>query len=275
MQEKMLQASLPLLSSVIRPGRVGLAAAAMLLDKRLNSATIRTQSLACFRQSFIAVRGALGASPGRLVRQFVTEGLVLVAAGSVLGFAAALVPMRLLIRLVPADMLDQMPYLQGLSFNPRVLAFAASVSLFAVLLFSIAPTLRLSRNEAQAGLIAGFAALALLLGAVGLYGVVAYSVSQRTREIGIRMALGAQRSSVYGIVMRQAGWLTLAGLGIGLVCSVCASMLMHKLLFGVRAWDPMTLTGVALLLGLVSMAASFLPARRAASVNPADALRAE
>jgi macrolide transport system ATP-binding/permease protein len=502
----------------------------------------------------IAIRGALGASRGRLLWQFVTEGLVLVATGSVLGLASALIAMRLLIRLVPADMLGQMPYLQGLGFNLHVLAFSASVSLFAVLLFSIAPILRLSRNEVQVGLsdggrtsagtvwrrlgsrlvvvelaiamvllvgagllgkslyrllhvdigmqpdhlatlgitlpasyaedkqimqverelegrigalpgvksvgittslpsrswgmatnilvagrpwngvhntvperdvspdylkaigakllrgryfstteddpskahvavinqafarqyfpgedaigkhllyegshdsteivgvvedvkegpldsanqpalydtfssfwfrsfyivvrtsqaeetilptltdtihkidpgiatsepstmnelinssesaylhrssaslIAGFATLALLLGTVGLYGVVAYSASQRTREIGIRIALGAQRSSVYGIVMRQAGWLTLAGLAIGLVCSVCASVFMHKLLFGVRAWDPMTLAGVVLLLGLASMAASFLPARRAASVNPTDALRAE
>jgi predicted permease len=506
------------------------------------------------RSHEIAVRGALGAARARLVWQFVTEGLVLVGAGTVLGLTSALIGMRLLIRLVPADMLGQMPYLQGLGFNPHVLAFAASVSLFAVLLFSITPVLWLSRNAAQVGLsdggrtsagtvwhrfgsklvvvelaiamvllvgagllgrslhrllhvnigmqpdhlatleitlpgsfkdnnqimqlerelevrigalpgvrsvgittslpsrswgmatnilvagrpwdgvhntvperdvspdylktlgarlirghyfstaeddpskahvavineafarqyfpgedavgkhllyegshdsteivglvedvkegpldsanqpviydtfssfwfrsfnmvvrtsqaeetilptltdtihkidpdiatsepstmnelisnsesaylhrssavlIAGFAALALLLGTVGLYGVVAYSASQRTREIGIRMALGAQRSSVYGIVMRQAGGLTLAGLAVGLVCSVCASMFMHKLLFGVRAWDPMTLAGVALLLGLSSMAASFLPARRAASVNPTDALRAE
>ena len=110
---------------------------------------------------------------------------------------------------------------------------------------------------------------------VGLYGVIAYSVSQRTREIGVRMALGAQRSSVYKLVMRQAGWLTLAGLTIGLVCSVGTSLLIRNLLFGVRAWDAATLCCVAALLGLASMAASFLPAHRAASVNPTDALRAE
>ena len=103
------------------------------------------------------------------------------------------------------------------------------------------------------------------LGVVGLYGVIAYSVNQRTREIGVRMALGAQRSSVYRLVMRQAGWLTVAGLAIGLVCSVGASMLIRKLLFGVQAWDGMTLGGVAVLLGLASAVASFLPARRAAS----------
>ena len=126
-----------------------------------------------------------------------------------------------------------------------------------------------------AWLVGGFAAMALVLGVLGLYGVIAYAVSQRTREIGVRMALGAQRSSVYKLVMLQAGWLTLAGLAIGLVCSVAASLWIRNLLFGVQAWDALTLGGVALLLGLASMAASFLPARRAASVNPTDALRAE
>jgi predicted permease len=127
----------------------------------------------------------------------------------------------------------------------------------------------------SAWLVGGFATMALVLGVVGLYGVIAYSVSQRTREIGVRMALGAQRSSVYKLVMRQAGWLTLAGLTIGLVCSVGTSLLTRNLLFGVQAWDAATLSCVAALLGLASMAASFLPAHRAASVNPTDALRAE
>jgi macrolide transport system ATP-binding/permease protein len=124
-------------------------------------------------------------------------------------------------------------------------------------------------------LVAGFAVIALVLGVVGLYGVVAYSVSQRTREIGVRMALGAQRGAVYKMVMRQAGWLTAMGVGIGLVCAVGASMLMRNLLFDVQAWDATILAGVALVLGSASLAASFLPARRAASVNPTDALRAE
>ena len=124
-------------------------------------------------------------------------------------------------------------------------------------------------------LVGGFAVIALVLGVVGLYGVIAYSVSQRTREIGVRMALGAQRSTVYKMVMRQAGWLTLAGIGIGLVCAVGASMAMGKLLFGVAAWDAATLVAVALVLGSASLAASFLPAHRAASVNPTEALRAE
>jgi predicted permease len=130
-------------------------------------------------------------------------------------------------------------------------------------------------HRSSAWLVGGFAAIALVLGVVGLYGVIAYSVSQRTREIGVRMALGAQRSSVYRLVMRQAGWLIAAGLTIGLLCSVGASLLIRNLLFGVEAWDAVTLTGVAISLGLASIAASFLPARRAASINPIEALRAE
>ena len=124
-------------------------------------------------------------------------------------------------------------------------------------------------------LVGGFAAMALVLSVVGLYGVIAYSVSQRTREIGVRMALGAQRGSVYQLVMRQAGWLTLIGVGVGLVCAVGASLGIRSVLFGVAAWDVGTLAAVTAVLSLASLLASFLPARRAASVNPCDALRAE
>ena len=506
------------------------------------------------RRREIAVRGALGASPARLMRQFVAEGILLAGSGCMMGLAAAGAAMRLLLMLIPSNMLHTMPYLQGLGFNLHVLVFAAAISIFAVLLFSVAPALRLGRKDVQADLIeggrssagtlwsrigsklvifelamavvllvgagllakslyrlfhvdmgmkpdhlatlvlslpgpygdtrtidgmerevlgaieslpgvqsagfttslpsqgwgmatdillpgrprsdvhntvaerdvspdylktlgakllrgryftsaednpsrphvavinrslaqqyfpgqdpigkhllyevsmqpteiigvvddvkegeldtanrpalydnfssfwyrsfyavvrtsqseqamlpeianaihrvdpgiaisypmtmsdvidgsesaymhracawliGGFAVLALLLGVVGLYGVIAYSVGQRTREIGVRMALGAQRGSVYALVLRQAGWLTLAGLAIGLLCSVAASMLIRKLLFGVAAWDGFTLVGVAALLGLAALAASYLPARRAASVNPVEALRAE
>jgi macrolide transport system ATP-binding/permease protein len=130
-------------------------------------------------------------------------------------------------------------------------------------------------HQFSAWLVGGFAAMALILGVVGLYGVIAYSVSQRTREIGIRIALGAGRGSVYRLVLARAGWLTGAGLAIGLVCSAGASLLIRSLLFGVEAWDAATLVCVAILLGLASMVASFLPARRAARVDPVIALRYE
>jgi ABC-type antimicrobial peptide transport system permease subunit len=127
----------------------------------------------------------------------------------------------------------------------------------------------------SAWLVGGFAVMALVLGVVGLYGVIAYSVSQRTREIGVRMALGAQRGSVYGMIFREAGWLIGVGVVVGLGCAVGAGILMRTMLFGVRAWDVPTLATVAMVLGVFALMASFVPARRAASVNPVDALRAE
>jgi len=130
-------------------------------------------------------------------------------------------------------------------------------------------------HRSTAYVVGGFAVLALILSTVGLYGLIAYSVSQRTREIGVRMALGAQRGSVYKLVLRQAGWLTGTGLTIGLICSIGASLSIRSLLFGVQAWDAVTLVCVATLLAVASIAATFIPARRAASVDPMQALRAE
>jgi len=130
-------------------------------------------------------------------------------------------------------------------------------------------------HRSSAWLVGGFAALALLLGVIGLYGVIAYSVSQRSREIGIRMALGARPGSVYQLILGEAGWLVTLGILAGLVCSLLAATLMRGLLFGVRSWDVPTITGVAAVLGVTAILASFFPARRAASVNPVEALRAE
>jgi len=124
-------------------------------------------------------------------------------------------------------------------------------------------------------LVGGFAAVALLLGVVGLYGVIAYSVSQRTREIGVRIALGAQRGTVYRLIIKEAGVLALAGIVIGTGCAILAASLMRKLLFGTPPWDLTTLVCVAAVLGASAILASFLPARRAASVDPISALRAE
>lgn len=136
-----------------------------------------------------------------------------------------------------------------------------------------APTVYLRRSSTW--LVGGFAAVALLLGVVGLYGVIAYSVSQRTREIGVRIALGAQRGAVCRLILREAGVLALAGIVIGTGCAVLAASLMRKLLFGTPPWDITTLVGVALVLAASALLASFLPARRAASVDPISALRAE
>jgi predicted permease len=130
-------------------------------------------------------------------------------------------------------------------------------------------------NRSSAWLVGGFAASALLLGAIGLYGVIAYSVSRGTREIGVRVALGAQRGAVYRLVLGQAGFVAAVGIVVGLVCAIPAARLLRSLLFGVESWDVPTLIGVAVVLGICALLASYFPARRAASVNPVEALRAE
>ncbi len=117
--------------------------------------------------------------------------------------------------------------------------------------------------------------MALLLSVIGLYGVIAYSVSQRTREIGIRMALGAQQKSVHRLILKEAGVLTTLGIVIGIVCSLAVAKLLRDLLFGVQPWDVPTLAAVTIVLAIAALVASYLPARRAAGVNPVEALRTE
>ncbi len=130
-------------------------------------------------------------------------------------------------------------------------------------------------HRSVAWMVGVFAAMALVLGVVGLYGVIAYSVSQRTREIGVRMALGAQRSSVYRLILREAGWLIGIGIVVGLFCALGTTRLMKTLLFHVETWDFPTLLLVAGVLVFSALLASYFPAKRAASVNPVEALRAE
>jgi putative ABC transport system permease protein len=120
-----------------------------------------------------------------------------------------------------------------------------------------------------------FAAIALVLAAVGIFGVLSYAVSQRTREIGIRMALGAQGRSVVGLVVRQAMALVAAGVGAGLALGLSLSQIMAKMLFGVTPTDPVTFAGVAAVLAAVALFASYLPAWRATRVDPIAALRSE
>jgi len=130
-------------------------------------------------------------------------------------------------------------------------------------------------HRSSAWLAGGFAGLALLLGVIGLYGVIAYSVSQRTREIGIRMALGAQRASVIQLILGEAGALVATGIAAGILCSLASATVIRKLLFGVRPWDLSTFAAVTLALAACALLASYIPARRAANVDPMVALRYE
>ena len=124
-------------------------------------------------------------------------------------------------------------------------------------------------------LVGFFAAAALALVAVGLYGVIAFFVTRRTQEIGIRMAIGAQRSDVLRLVLGEGLRLAAFGVIIGVIASLATSRLLSSLLFGISANDPITLAGVALVLSLIALAASYIPARRAMRVDPTTALRYE
>jgi len=122
------------------------------------------------------------------------------------------------------------------------------------------------------GILAG---LTLLLAAVGTYGVLARSVSQRTQEIGVRLALGADQRDILGLILGQGTKLTLIGVGIGITVAMALTRLMRSLLFGVNSMDLFTFGSVALLLTFVAMLTSYIPARRAMRVDPMIALRYE
>ena len=150
-----------------------------------------------------------------------------------------------------------------------------SLVLYSVDTYSAVVSADFQQQNMIATLTTLFGLLGLTLAAVGLYGVMAYTVEQRTNEIGLRMALGADRGHVIGMVLRGAIWQIGIGLGIGIPLAILAGKLMKDQLFGVKPWDPVMLVGAAVLLALAALMASIVPVRRAAGVDPMQALRFE
>jgi putative ABC transport system permease protein len=134
---------------------------------------------------------------------------------------------------------------------------------------------RIARPRMYAVLLGVFAAIGVALAAIGIYGVMAYSVTQRTREIGIRVALGAQRSEVLRLVLNQSLALTMVGIGIGIAGAAAVTRYLEGLLFGLTPLDPATFAGVSVMFAAVALVAAFVPARRATKVDPLVALRCE
>ncbi len=168
--------------------------------------------------------------------------------------------------------------------NPAALAPALRAELAAidrgipltnVRVFEDYMTRSLARPRFNAFLLSIFAGTALLLTAIGIYGVMAYSVAQRTNEIGIRMALGAAQSSIFRLIVGQAMTLVAISLAIGLAGAFAATRLLSSLLFGVGASDPVTFAAIVLLVSVVAFLAAWLPARRATLVDPMQALRTD
>lgn len=212
------------------------------------------------RRQEIAVRLALGASRVRLVRQLLTESVLLGLAGGVGGFVFAVWARNAIWASRPA-------------FAPQ--NFVEIDLDLRVMAFTVADVINQSLWAAKlaAALLGIFGLLALALASVGLYGVMAYAVSQRQREIGVRMALGAERSAVLRLVLQEGLTLVVVGVAVGLVASFVVSRSVASLLYAVSATDATSFLGAAGVLVAVALLASYLPALRASRVDPIVALR--
>jgi len=161
------------------------------------------------------------------------------------------------------------------ALRAAVRAMDPKLALYDVQTFDEAVSKSLWRQRLQGNVLSIFAALALVLACTGLYGVIAYAVAERTRELGVRMALGATRRDVLRLVLAQSGRLVLAGIALGTIVAALGVHMLDSLLYGVQAFDPPTFIAVPLLLALVALAAALVPARRAALVDPIIAMRGD
>jgi predicted permease len=161
------------------------------------------------------------------------------------------------------------------ALRAAVRALDPKLALYDVKTFEEAVSNSLWRQRLQGNVLSIFAALALVLACTGLYGVIAYAVAERTRELGVRMALGATRGDVLRLVLGQSGRLVVTGVTLGIVAAALGVHMLDSLLYGVDARDPSTFVAVPLLLALVALAAALVPARRAALVDPIIAMRGE
>jgi ABC-type antimicrobial peptide transport system permease subunit len=193
-----------------------------------------------------AIRCVLGADRWRVVRQLLTESVVLGLAGGALGASFAAWGTHAAIGLLP----EALPRAEDVGLD-------AAARRFSMILLSI------------------FATLALLLASIGIYGVISYVVGQRTREIGIRIALGAQRGTVLRLMLGEGMKMAMIGIVVGVVAAAGLARLMSQLVYGVSAADPVTFAGVIIVLTTVAFAACYVPARRAMRVDPMVALRYE
>jgi putative ABC transport system permease protein len=185
-----------------------------------------------------------------------------------------LAAMTLLVRTSSAGAANDPSDLAG-SLRPLISSLSQEIPVTEVRTLPTIVSDSVSAPRSTMSLFALFAALALVLGGVGIYGVVSYSMTQRTREIGVRMALGAKPRDVLGMVLREGIRLALVGVAVGILGALALTRLLSGLLYGVSATDPLVFAGVSLLLTLVALAACYLPARRAMTVDPLIALRYE
>jgi putative ABC transport system permease protein len=161
------------------------------------------------------------------------------------------------------------------SVRTAVRSIDPQLPIFATRTMSEAVSASLGRQRLAATLIGGFSILALFLAALGLYGVLAYSVTQRTREIGIRIALGSPRARIFGLIMRRAVIMVGLGIFVGIALALGCGPLVQHLTYGVQPHDPKTIMGVSILLAIIAILACWLPARRAMRIDPIAALRQE